>query len=63
MIEPLGHITIDAGAKLVGVSRNTVARLCRSGKVRFVYVGWRMFVNQDALLAYYLPKPVEVSHG
>ena len=63
MIEPLGHITIDAGAKLVGVSRNTVARLCRAGKVRFVYAGGRMFVNQNALLEYYAPKTAEAPHA
>ena len=60
MNPPQGHITIDAAAVRVGVSRNTIARLCRSGKVASVAVAGRLFVNQDALLAYYAPKPVEV---
>lgn len=60
MNPPAGHITIDAAAVRVGVSRNTIARLCRSGKVASVAVAGRLFVNEAALLAYYSPVQVEV---
>ena len=60
MHPPTGHITIDAAAVRVGVSRNTIARLCRAGKVASVAVAGRLFVNEAALLAYYSPVPVPV---
>lgn len=60
MHPPQGHITIDAAAVRVGVSRNTIARLCRAGKVASVAVAGRLFVNEAALLAYYSPVLVEV---
>lgn len=63
MNPPEGTITIDAAAVRVGVSRNTIARLCRSGKVASVAVAGRLFVNEAALLAFYAPKPVEVPNA
>lgn len=60
MHPPQGYMTIDAAAVRVGVSRNTIARLCRAGKVTSVAVAGRLFVNEAALLAYYSPVPVEV---
>lgn len=59
---PKGYLSIDAAAVRVGVSRNTIARLCRAGKVASVAVAGRLFVNEAALLAYYSPVPVEVSN-
>ena len=63
MNPPQGYLTIDAAAVRVGVSRNTIARLCRSGKVASVAVAGRMFVNEAALLAFYAPVPVEVANA
>lgn len=58
MKPPKGHLTVDAAAVLVGVSRNTVAKLARAGKVASVAVAGRMFINEAALLAFYAPVPV-----
>ena len=58
-----GYLSIDAAAALVKVSRNTVAKRAREGKLGAVTKDGRLFVNEAALLAYYLPKPVEVPNA